>query len=407
MAKRKSKIITNKDDLDEILSLTTEKAKEKSLIMDWFCDFGKGSRFNVYDIITVPKNTYGTEKMKNKESFVTTLGLWVFNKSFIEQFVHILGYINKPIDGDVYEDINNTLSYALLEKKITLDQLKDFIMQTQILMGCTSAISASHTMDMLLITDKAKAKKAQLEKKYAEGIKNGDLKQIKDIEDEMVQWAKEELKDSESADMYNSKARGKWGNNFKNMYLLKGPVKHTDGSYSYIGSSHIEGIKKEEYSASNDSAIGGPYARARKTQSGGYMEKQFTAATQHIKVLPPGSDCGSKHTITITLTKKNINMWMYSFVVTNGGKLVEITSENKDSFIGKTVKLRYSSLCKAKNGYICEKCAGTLYNRVGIQNVGLGCMIMMSSLKNASMKAFHDSTLNMAKIDPNKVFNIK
>ena len=57
---------------------------------------------------------------------------------------------------------------------------------------------------------------------------------------------------------------------------------------------------------------------------------------------------------------------MYCFVIGNGGKLTEITTDNRDSFIGKTVKIRFSSLCEAKNGVICEKCAGTLYNRIGI-----------------------------------------
>ena len=61
-------------------------------------------------------------------------------------------------------------------------------------------------------------------------------------------------------------------------------------------------------------------------------------------------------------------------------------------------------MCKAKNGYICEKCAGTLYKRIGIQNVGLGCMIMASSLKNAAMKSFHDSTTDLVKINPDSVF---
>jgi hypothetical protein len=98
---------------------------------------------------------------------------------------------------------------------------------------------------------------------------------------------------------------------------------------------------------------------------------------------------------------------MYCFVINNNGSLTEITTDNKDKFIGKTVKFRFSSLCQSKNGVICEKCAGTLYNRIGIENIGLGAMVYASSLKNAAMKSFHDSTLDLVSINPDEVFSLK
>lgn len=406
MAKRHAKTIQKSSDIQEILALTHERASEKSLIMDWFGDFGNGPRFNPYDIVVIPKGYYGSGK-KNKNEFTTTVGLWVFNKSFIEPMSDVFGYINETVNLEKYGTINQNLSYALLENKITLQQLKDFIMQTQIIMSCASAICPSHTMDMLLLTNKAEVKKKQLEKQYANGIEAKDLTAMKAVEDEMIAWAKDELKDSESVDMYNSGARSEWGNNFKNMYLVKGPIKQTDESYNYVSSSYISGMEKKDFSNINDSAVGGPFSRSNKTQEGGYLEKQFTNATQHIKVMKPGSDCGTNRYITVTLTNKNINDWMYCFIINSNGTLTEITSENRDKFIGKTVKMRFSALCEAKNGYICEKCAGTLYNRIGITNIGLGSMIMMSSLKNKAMQSFHDSTLSMAKINPNDAFGIK
>lgn len=402
--KRLAKNISNPSDIKDILELTHERACEKSLIMDWFADFGDGPRFNPYDEIDIPKDSYGSKK-RNKNKFHTTIGLWVFNKIFIEPMSDVLGYINEPVTKDVYNSINQKLSYALLEERITIEQLKEFIIQTQILMGCASAICPSHTMDMLLFTNKAETKKKQLEKEYAEGLKAGDLSAMKAIEDGLIDYAKEELKDTEAVDMYNSGARSSWGNNFKNMYLVKGPAKLTDGSYHYIHSSYISGLDKEDFAATNDAAVGGPYSRSRETQVGGYMEKQFTRATQHLKILPKGSDCGSTHYIEITLTKKNIRDWMYSFVITNNG-LVEITSENMDKFIGKTVKLRFSAMCKAKNG-ICEACAGTLFRRIGVENVGLVTMTMASSVKNAAMKSFHNSTLGLSRMDVDSAFGLK
>jgi hypothetical protein len=205
--------------------------------------------------------------------------------------------------------------------------------------------------------------------------------------------------------MYNSGARSSWGNNFKNMYLIKGPVKLTDESYHYVSSSYISGLDKEDFAATNDSAVGGPYSRSRETAYGGYDERRVMRATQHIKILPKGSDCGTKRHIVVTLTNKNIKEWMYSFII-EGSKLIELTSENKNKYVGKTVKMRYSSLCESKKG-ICEACTGTLMRRLGVDNAGLVAMVMMSSVKNKAMKSFHDSSLDLATMDPEKAFGLK
>lgn len=131
-------------------------------------------------------------------------------------------------------------------------------------------------------------------------------------------------------------------------------------------------------------------------------EKLFMAAFQHIELLPEGSDCGTKRYIEMNVNDKNINMIMYSYAIV-GDKLVEITSENRDKFIGKKVKLRFSSMCEAKNG-ICNACAGNLFYRLGIKNVGSATPQIPSKLKLLSMKLFHDDQLNFTEMDPMKAF---
>ena len=100
---------------------------------------------------------------------------------------------------------------------------------------------------------------------------------------------------------------------------------------------------------------------------------------------------------------------MYSYII-EGNNLVEITSDNMNKYIGKTVKLRYSGLCESKEG-ICSKCAGHLFNRIGLNEVGLASYQICSVIKNISMKAFHDSTVKVTNIEKkyglNKVFGTK
>lgn len=95
-------------------------------------------------------------------------------------------------------------------------------------------------------------------------------------------------------------------------------------------------------------------------------------------------------------------MLMYSYVI-EGNDLVEITSENKNKFIGKKIKMRFSSMCEAKDG-ICNKCAGNLFYRLGIRNIGAATPQIPSRLKVLSMKLFHDDQLNFAEMDPMKAF---
>ena len=400
---RKAKLITDKDDIKDLLNLTVEQAGKKETIVKYFGDFGSGPKYNPYDILEVPAGSFGNAK-KNKNAFKTTIGLWIYNKSFIEPISDVLGYINHTVDAGEISKINKILSHALLEDKISLQQFKDYNIQSQVLLGSSSHICGSHTDKIFDMYPAITKKKKELYKKYKEHLDNNELLYIKKFEDELIDWAKEELKDDEFSDLFNSGARSSWGNNFKNMYLTRGAVKLSDESYVFVMESYMDGLDKEHAAAVNDAAVGGPYSRAVNTAEGGYKEKAVTNACGFLKVGSPGSDCGTKDTIKVELTNKNIDDWMYCYIVNSSGNLIEITSDNKDKYIGKTINIRYSALCKSKNGQICEACMGTMYRRIGISNIGLGVMIGLSSLKNASMKKFHNNTLSLFEIKPDEVF---
>ena len=83
----------------------------------------------------------------------------------------------------------------------------------------------------------------------------------------------------------------------------------------------------------------------------------------------------------------------------------EITSKTKDQFIGQTVKIRYSALCESK-GDLCEHCCGTLYRRLGIVNAGMSMPKLGSTLKQRSLKGFHDSTVKTTEIDLMAAFSM-
>ena len=187
------------------------------------------------------------------------------------------------------------------------------------------------------------------------------------------------------------------------MYVVKGAQKNPDPTkgYNIIKSCYSEGVSKDDYAAMANSLAAGPYSRARKTAIWGYEEKKFLLAFQHIKLGPKGSDCGTKRTITVTLDKNYMKLLMYSYIV-EGSRLVRLDSTNMDKYKGKTVKVRFSSLCK--NECICNKCAGDLYYLLDTPNIGTATPQIASVVKNVMMKAFHDSTEKFTQMNAMEAF---
>lgn len=405
--KRIPKQITDKNDIDFLLSIT-EKDFTMSFIAENFGIIGGKVRFNTYDEFTVPAGSYGKEGKKNKNAFKTTVGKWYFNKMFIEgELFDIFQWVDEPITKGQIGKMNSIISEAVVEERLSLDALKNFQMKTQKIMPCVSILSPNHSMDMLTISKTIEPKKKELLKKYEKEIAAGDEIIADKITAELLDYAANILKDDPAMDSFRSGAGGSFDNNFKNMYIMKGAIKDPDPlkGYNIVTSSYTEGISKEDYPLMANSLAAGPYKRGKKTQIGGYWEKLFITAFQHVRLGKPGSDCGTENTIEVDVTSKNIDSIMYCYVK-EGNKLTEITSENKEKFIGKTVKLRFASLCEytKEPGCICNKCAGNLFYMIGVHNIGTATPQIPSTLKNISMKAFHDSTVRLVEMDPMKAF---
>ena len=394
-----------KKDLVQYILHIEEKDVTSSLIYNLFGDFGEGPLCHPYDIIYVPAGVYGPEGKKNKNVFTTTIGLFIYNRWYIEQELHdVLGYINNTVNDDLFIDINQKLSYALLEDKITIDQLKRYLEKTQKIMPFEIILAPNLDADLLNITEKLNKITKKLFDENKEALDNGEVVVAERLINQILDYAKEELKDVPSIDNYESKTGASWGN-FKSFFISKGMMfDSSTNTFKMIRSNYIDGISAEDYANNAASMSNGIYSRAKKTEEGGYYSKLLTYAYQHIKIGPKGSNCGSKHYVTAKLDKENIKLWMYSYII-EGNKLVELTSDNMDKYIGKTVKFRFSSMCKSKD-YICNACAGNLFNRLGEYNIGVAESQVAEKMKLAFLKLFHDSEIKTVELDVNKAFNL-
>lgn len=398
---RKARQITNKEELDYLLNLTDHDCLKLSVVMELFGEFDGKRKYNTYDWIEVPPKTYHN----NKNTFTTTIGAWIFNKAVISYsgVFDEIGYINKPITKKVLKGITTDLSYAMLEDRVTTKQYKTMIDCMQKLFPLTTVICPTVSEQMLTIGKTIEPKKKELLKKYEKELAAGDALAMNKMEKELLDYCKEVLKDDPAMDGINSGAGADWGNNFKNMYVIKGAQKDPDPTkgYNLIMSNYMQGVSRDDYAKMANSLAAGPYARAKNTASGGYSEKLFLGATQHVVLDEKGTDCKTKRTIEVTLDPTRLRMCMYGFIV-EGNKLIRLDSSNKDKYAGKTVRMRFASLCEGKK--ICNKCAGDLFYLLGVKNIGTACPQLASCVKLISMKAFHDSTDKYQRMDPMQAF---
>ena len=408
----------NKDNFINHLLKIKKSDVSYSLIMNLFGNFKGKSFCKQYDTFDVPVGAFKFINAKGKEvsntnKFTTTIGIWIYNVFFLRDFGFSFlfnGYINKNVNKGIFGDINQTLIYALVEGKILTEDYKNYLNYTQFFMPFETILSPNHTEKILSCTKAIEKKKKELLKVYGEEIKKGNVVYGERLEKELLAFAEEYLGDEPALDVYKSGAGGSFGNNFKNMYVMKGPIRDPDPDakqqFNIATSNFLDGITADEYSLIANALANGPYSRAKKTEVGGHWEKLFGAAFQTITLDEPGSDCGTDKTVEVELTSKNLRDYMYNYIQKSNGELEELTLDNKDKYLNKRVTLRFCIYCQSKTG-VCNKCIGNFFYRRGGKNIGLATTQIPSTLKLRSMKAFHDSTVSTTEIDPMRAFGLK
>ena len=359
----------------------------------------KSSRFESTDSFQLSKTEYFNEK-----DITTTVGRFVFNKIIIErELIGVLGYINEPITGGHLSKIDDKLSKALLQDKITTEAMANYLDRLQWLsMQAHTMLCGSFTMGVLKPIPEMQKVRDKLIKDNKDKLENGDLMTAIKVEQESLKVAVDKIKNDPGMDLFNSGARGSLGNNYKNISVMKGPIFNpSTGKFDVVESNFMEGIRKEELPIYGNAIVTGAYPKAIGTATSGYFSKQITSALQAVLLDPPGSDCKTKMTIKHLLTPKNKADLMYRYIEEKG-KLVLLDETTMNSYMNKVVNLRTPMTCAGKN--ICSKCAGEMYYLLGIKNAGLTASRASSTLLNLSMKKFHDGTAKTTEVDKDAMF---
>ena len=382
---------------ERILSLPINKIG-KSLIEELFSGYHDkaankflNAQYNTTDPIQLTNKEYPYVK----ETITTTLGRLIMNRFMLEKsgIIDQVGYWNKPLDANGIEDLDKVIVNLVMLDKIDTDTYVKYIDNRDILgFWVTTFLAASLSAALLHQMPDVEKRKKELVKEKAEDINsNNPVKQImavNAIEGELMGMVRKNLENDPGYDLYRS-GDGNLDNNYKTINVMRGAVfNEVTKKYDVVESSLMNGIKQKDIPTFSNSVLEGAYPSAIGTAEAGYMGKIFMAIMQFEHLDPNvNSDCGTKMTIPVTITKKNKKFFLYRNFDVNG-KVVMSTVENIDSFVGKLQRM-YSPQC-CTHPAICAKCAGRIFHNMGVTNVGLLTSDPTDALLNLKLKSKHD-----------------
>lgn len=339
----------------------------------------------------------------NTTNIETTAGKFIYNKFIVEpHFIKILGYINQPVSKSKLGDIENTLSKALLDDKITPEQMGDYFNRSQWFALTLHSISCgSFTPKTIEPLPEIVKKRNKLFEENKEALEKGDVIVAAKIENELMADTRRLLKDDVGVDLYNSGSRGSFENNYKNMLIMRGAVYNPlDEKFDILKTGFVEGLEKKDIPSYGTQVVSGAYPKAVGTKVAGYATKKYFTVYQDIVLGPRNSDCGTKMLEEIYLTPKNYKSFMYRYIL-DGSKLVPLVEDNYKKFLNKKVKMRSPLYCISDK--LCNKCAGDIFYKLGVTNAGLTTSSIGSHFLNLLMKSFHDATVKVSSIDINDI----
>ena len=372
------------------------KAEDVSTDLFKYCLASRkdGPRFKRTETFIMPKGTYPTVDKDIK----TTVGNYLVNLGIFqnnERLISVVGYVNKRFGADVIHDIESKLSEALIDKKVITKDIIQYINNIQFYgFSLSDVFCASLTEKTVFMDKEIMDYKKKLLKEYGEDIQD-PIKAV-EMQGKLIKKAKEVIGDDPGLDLYESGSRASFGNNFSKLFLMNGPIMDLNtGKLRTSTSSYLEGVQKDELDLYANLNTASAYATAVNTQVGGYMVKKNMNMLQTLVLDKEGSDCGTKKTLPVLITKENMGYFDLRNIK-KGSKIVQLNKSNITKYIGRTVEMYDHNCCIGDK--ICNKCAGDAYYKLGIENIGLTLSKLCSAIMNKSLKKKHDSTVKTYEI---------
>lgn len=393
-----SKEITQQE-VKELLKLNKTNINNQ-IIRDLFAVYygSDEPKFHTNDTLTLFKGDF-----YNKDVLKTTVGRLIFNiYALPEKYLKKYGFYNEVLTSKNLEALEDRMGDMVLNDEMDVKDYTQYLDYGEFLgMAMAYFILPSMNYNINTPIKEVIQKRNQLFNDYKKEVDVGDPNVTERIEKELISMAKNKLiEDKNPSYDYFGSGEFNFANNYKKSAIMGGAFIHpSTGKIIISKSNYSDGIAANEYPIFSNLTTAGAYARGVATQDGGAETKRLNKSLQATCLDDEGTDCGTELGVKVSLTDKNKNMFLYRYLIEDG-KLVYLTSQNINSYVGKTVIIRSPLYCKGKA--ICSKCAGELLYKIGIKNAGLLTSTYSGILMNKSMKTFHDTSIKFNKIDFDK-----
>lgn len=394
--------VLNESQIEELVQISENITKEQlvDLLSKKVKNEGGKIKFSPAPYVVTDVFTVLPKHLSNVTSPIrTTVGIFIFNKVVIHAaFGSIVGYYNKTLTQDNMDGLLRGLVNMLIQKKIDTQQITKFYNRLVFMSSMAELYTPGLTTRALYAPKSIKALKEKLVNEYKDVVESGNpTEYVNKIEKPLVAEATKYLSQDHAWGLLNYDVGKYVGNNYKNNCLTNGPIRDTiNNKFINSNNSFTDGIEPEFFHVYGNSAIYGSYMRNLETQFGGALTKYVFSALQYVGLDKEGSDCGTKLTREVKLTKANSKGYLYRYFLEDG-KLKHMTSDIINNYIGKTVKFRSPLFCRSTK--ICNKCFNSLYYSLGITNAGLTSTRPTSAIMYVAMKAMHDTTVKPVNID--------
>lgn len=322
----------------------------------------------------------------------TTYGRFLLNYVLlVKPFGSVINYINDTWNIGAIED---EIAAETIEGNITPKQVFTYIDNIYFLGSYTDFCVPAMSEKSIVSNPDVSNRRDELFEKYKDQLDDPNV--MMKIEDELIAMDKAALDgDVSNGFMINSK---NYDVQRKRMFLTIGMLESFGDDvkgYEFSTTNLNDGWKEEDLDSLANDTRRGSYNRAKSTAKGGAESKYLGRTFQESKIAE--EDCGTKRSLSVTITKDNYNLFIFRNMI-SGNKLIPLTKDNINSYIGKTVSLRSPMYCNTKTGY-CYTCMDTRFKKLNVKLLNSLPINIGSAILLASMKAMHGQKLSIFSID--------
>lgn len=329
------------------------------------------------------------------EAMTTTFGLLLFNIVIFYESVGLLQpYVNKEFTKGLIENFyiermvdDPPEGEDIPQGKASCTQCLELLDNIYYLQGLGQYFIKPGGLDALTVDPSIIKRKYELFEKHKDEL--NDPVVFNAIVDELVEMDRKIQLSGPSKNFYiNDKFIS---NARKRMFIAFGiEPNQAEGGWVSITSSLDEGTDTKLLNHYINTSIEGSYGRGKATGEGGARVKETIRLFSRIRVNENIDDCGSTVTEPIELRKEVINSWIGGNFL-EGKKVVQLTKENKDSYLNKTVNMRVPQYCRAeldeKETY-CKVCLGKKLGSV-VEQLSSELTLIPTGFMLQRMKGMH------------------